>query len=129
MRNTIYRIIAVMLLVLIAVPAHAANVLHIWQCTVDEGKTMAEVDAVSLAWLKAAKGMKGGEGFDVYIDTPIAAQAGEGRFDFVLIAPSFQSWGDFNEGYDGSAAQAADEAFGDVASCQGSSVWYSRKME
>jgi hypothetical protein len=129
MRNTIYRIIAVMFLVLIAVPALAGNVVHFWECTVDEGKTMAEVDAVSLAWLKAAKGMKGGSEFDVYIDTPIAAQAGEGRFDFVLIAPSFQSWGDFNEGYPGSAAEAADEAFGDVASCQGSSVWYSRKME
>ena len=128
MRNTIFRTIAVLLLVLIAVPAQAYNLLHIWNCTMEDGKTMDEVDAVSLAWLNAAKGMKGGEEFTVYIDTPVAANAGDGRFDFVLIAPSFQSWGVFNEGYDGSAAQAADEAFGDVASCQSSAVWLSRKM-
>jgi len=129
MRNTIYRVLAVMLLGLIAIPVQAANVLHIWQCTANEGKTLADVDVVSLAWLKAARGMKGGEKFDVYIDTPIAAQAGGNRFDFVLIAPSFDSWGVFNQGYEGSAAQKADQAFGDVAECQGSSIWESRKME
>jgi hypothetical protein len=129
MRNTIAKFLAVLLLVLVAFPAQAANLLHIWKCTMDEGRTMEEVDAASLAWLKAARGMPGGEEFDVYIDTPIAAPAGEGRFDFVLIAPSFKAWGDFNEGYEGSAAQKADDAWGEVASCQGSAVWLSRKME
>lgn len=129
MQIAIFRILAVMFLSLTAFPTHADNLLHIWNCTANDGKTMADVNAVSLAWLKAARGMKGGEAFDVYIDVPIAAQAGGGRFDFVLIAPSFESWGAFNQIYDGSPAQKADDAFGEVAECQSSSMWLSRKME
>ena len=129
MRNTTFRLLSVLLLLFITAPTYAGSVLHIWKCSIIEGKTMAEVDAVSKAWLKAAQSMKGGDGLEVYIDIPIAAEASGDRFDFVMMAPSFDAWGVFNEGYIGSPAQKADEDFGDVARCSGSSLWYSNKME
>ena len=107
----------------------ASNVLQIWTCATHEGKTWADIEAVSAAWLKAARSMKGGDQLDVYLDVPIAASEGGGSFDFVLIAPSFATWGVFTDGYEGSPAQKADEDFAKVSSCSGSSIWLSTKVE
>jgi len=107
----------------------ASNVLQIWKCTTNEDSTGAEVEAVSAAWLKAARGMKGGDQLEVYLEEPIAASEIGGDFYFVLVAPSFEAWGVFNDGYEGSPAQKADEEFFKVASCSSSTLSLSTKVE
>jgi hypothetical protein len=107
----------------------ASNVLQIWKCTTNEGSTGAEVEAVSAAWLKAVQGMKGGDQLEVYLEEPIAASEIGGNFYFVLVAPSFEVWGVFNDGYEGSPAQKADEEFSKVASCSSSTISLSTKVE
>ena len=129
MKNTILKFMFISILMAIAIPAHAASVLHIWSCELEQGKTPADAEAVSSAWLKAAKGMKGGDQLKVYLDYPIAANSGGGSFKFVLIAPSFEEWGVFNGGYEGSAAAKADEDFFSVAKCSRSSIWESNEIE
>jgi len=125
-RISVYFLAAI--LMAMVMPAQAA-VLHIWACTVNDGQSGEDVEAVSAAWLKAAKSMDGGAELQVILTTPFAAEGEVGTFNFVLIAPSHAAYGVFNDGYDGSAAQKADEDFGKVAACSGSAIWESNPIE
>jgi len=106
-----------------------ADVVQVWRCQLNDSKTTADLDAVSKAWLAAVKGMEGNEGLEAYHNFPIAADAGDGQFLFVTIDSDFSTWGAQVDAYPGSAADEADEAWGEVASCSGSSLWVSQKIE
>lgn len=106
-----------------------AGVVQVWECTLKEGKTADDVMKASSAWLAGAKSMNGGEKLEVYHEFPIAAAAGDGRFNFVMIAPDSENWGVFMGGYQGSAASKADEEWSEIADCSGSSLWDSVKVE
>jgi hypothetical protein len=116
------------ILMAMVMPAQAA-VLHIWACTAHDGKSAEDVQAVSAAWLKAAKSMDGGADLQVILTTPFAAEGDTGTFNFVVIAPSHGAYGTFNDGYEGSAAQKADAGFAGVAACSGSTIWESNPVE
>ena len=114
---------------LFAVPASADSVLQIWECNLNDGKTGADLVAVSSAWLKAAKTMEGGEDMKVTVEFPIAANAGDGDFFFVMAVDDTKTWGIFNNDYADSPAGIADEAWGEVATCSSSSLWASVDIE
>lgn len=109
--------------------AYADSIIQIWNCTMHDGKTPPEVVNVSAEWLKAAKTMEGGKDLEVFIEFPLAAQAGDGDFTFVLVVPDTKTWGLFNYDYDGSVAAAADEDWAEVASCSSSALWESIEIE
>ena len=73
--------------------------------------------------------MAGGEEVEAFYEYPVAANTGGGGFNFVVITPDFEAWGKQTEAYPGSAAEKADEAWGEVAECKGSSLWASEKVE
>ena len=124
------KVLIAILLMGITTTVQASNVLQIWRCTANEDATTEQIQAASVAWLKAARSMEGGEQIDAWVDVPIAgSSAGENSFDFVQSAPSFAAWGTWNDAYDGSPAQEADEKWGKLASCSGSSLWLSTKIE
>lgn len=125
MTRRICAILATVLMLCGTAPAFADSVLHIWSCQLSDGKTTADAMKVSSDWLKAATAMPGGKGLKVSLEFPLAADAGDGSFNFVLVAPDAKTWGLFMNDYDGSAAQEADEAFSDVAICSGSQMWNS----
>ncbi len=114
---------------LLTAPAYSDSVVQLWNCKINDDKTTADLVAVSEAWLKAAKSMKGGEELEVYLDFPIAAQAGDGDFTFVMVIGDTKLWGVFNDGYPDSPAGEADEAWAEVATCSGSSIWASVPIE
>jgi len=116
-------------MLLLALPAYADSVVQVWNCELDEGKTFKELEAVSQAWLKAARGMKGGEELEVYLNYAVGAGEDAEGILFILIAPSFESWGAFEDRYEDSPAAEADTAFSDVASCSTPSLWGSTKIE
>lgn len=94
------------------------------------GKSLDDARAVSLTWLEAARTMKGGEQLQVFVNYPIVVSSSGSRFDFVVRSPSLAAWGTFYDGYDpGSAVGKADEAFAKVATCSGSTMWESIKVE
>jgi hypothetical protein len=129
MKNRILGTYAAMLMFSIAAPASADNIVHLWNCKLNDGKNGADVVAASSAWLKAAKSMKGGKNLEAFVDFPVAANTGDGGFNFVLIAPDIKTWGVFNNDYSDSPAAKADEAWAEVASCSGSSLWQSVEIE
>ena len=114
---------------LFTVPAYADSIVQLWSCKLVDDKTPADLVAVSEAWLKAAKSMKGGEELEAYLEFPIAAQAGDGDFTFVMVIGDTKLWGVFNDGYLDSPAGEADEAWAEVATCSGSSIWASVPIE
>ena len=96
--------------ILFAAPANAENIVQLWSCKLNDGKTSADLVAVSSAWLKAAKSMEGGEDAKAYLEFPMVANAGDGDFTFVLVVPDTAAWGE-------------------VASCSSSSLWESAEIE
>ena len=112
-----------------AATANADSIVQIWHCKLNDGMTSAELAEVSSAWLKAAKSMEGGEALEAYLEYPIAADAEDGEFVFIMAVADTKTWGIFNNDYPGSPAAEADEAWGEVATCSGSSIWASVKIE
>jgi hypothetical protein len=127
MKNMTKTVLAILLLGSFSVVN--ADAVQVWECTLHDGKSRADLMKVSSDWLAAVKGMKGGAEMRVYHEFPLAANPGSGGFNFVMIAPDPESWGAFQGGYDGSAAAKADEAWDQVADCEGSSLWDSVKVD
>lgn len=125
MKKIFLRLLSISILGAFVVPVYADSVLQVWSCKVLEGKTGAELEAVSAAWFKAAKGMKGGEHLEVHVLFPIVSDTTGGRVLFVVTVPSFEEWGVFTGGYEGSPAAKADEDWNKVASCSGNALWES----
>jgi hypothetical protein len=74
--------------------------------------------------------MSGGDQLELYINLPIVAEESANQFDFVLLAPSLQAWGTFYDGYsETSPVGKADVDFAGVATCSGSTLWESIKIE
>jgi hypothetical protein len=106
-----------------------ADVVQVWDCKMQEGKTGADLDAASSVWLAAAKKLPGNSKLEAWHNFPIAANTGDGGFSFVTITPDFKAWGKATEAYGGSSAAKADQAWEEVASCSGSSLWASEQVK
>ena len=123
----------VFLLLIIAAPAYSApglQAIQIFNCTFNDDATADQVMEVASAWLKAAKGMNGGESMDAYIRFPVAEGTdGEGDFRFVITTPSFAEWGAFTDAYEGSEASKVDEKFNNLADCDDSTIWEGLKIQ
>jgi hypothetical protein len=120
----------VSILAAFASPAFANEFGHAWSCELQTGKTIADARAVSTTWLAAARSMKGGDQLKVYMQVPIVMEGSANRFEFVLLAPSLEAWGTFYDGYhEDSPVGKADVDFAEVATCSGSTLWESMKIE
>jgi hypothetical protein len=106
-----------------------ADVVHVYNCKLNEGKTFEDANAASSAWLAAIRSMEDGDKIEAKHNYPVAANAGDGSFLFVEITPDFTQWGAMADAYSGSAAEAADQAWGEVATCESSSLWNSVDIE
>jgi hypothetical protein len=130
MKKKILAGLAASVVLLFGTSAVADSVLHIWECDLNEGMTNADAVTASAAWLAAAKKVPSGEELEVYVDFPIAAAAGDGRFNFVMAVADEATWGAW---YGAEAADSgmadANAAWSEVASCSSSSMWYSVEIE
>lgn len=121
------RTILISLLMIIAVPAVSSadmQAVQIFNCEFNDDATAEQVLKMASVWLKAAKGMPGGENLDAFIRFPIAEGANnEGDFRFVIATPTFAEWGAFTDAYEGSAAAKVDEEFENLADCGDSTMW------
>ena len=125
MSKKVKEFMMIVALLAFAAPAYSGSAMQIFLCTQDDETTDEQVDEIAAAWLKAAKGMKGGENLQGYLRFPIAADIGQHDFVFVLIAPSFAEWGAFTDAYEGSPAEDVDDKFDEVADCTKSTMWES----
>lgn len=129
MKKTIIASLAAVLMFLITAPTYAESIVQLWSCKLNDNKTQADLTAASSVWLKAARKNEGSEGLEGYLEFPIAANAGDGDFTFVLVIADSISWGAFNNDYANSPAGVAEEAWGEVATCSDSSMWASVEIE
>lgn len=129
MKKGILASLVASMMLLFTTAVFADAVLHIWSCKLNDDKTQADAIAVSSVWLKAARSMPGGVDLKVSLSFPLAAHAGGGDFNFVLVAADTKSWGVFFNDYDDSAAAEADAAWDEVATCNRSGLWQSVSVE
>jgi hypothetical protein len=131
MMKTINRVAVISALMMFAAPSYSANVAQVWQCEMDEGTTEETVEEMAGKWLKAAKGMKGGENLEAYVYFPVAVNdTGDVDFRFVVIAPTFEEWGKFWDVYDDdSPAALVDSGTHKLFACPNSALWQSVKVE
>ncbi len=128
MKNKFCNVLASIFLFASVSSAYADSIVQLWTCELHEGKTRAELMEVSVAWMDAVRSMKGSEGFEAYLEYPLAAD-NLNVFTFVMIADSGTNWGTFEDAYEDSPAAEVDEAWGEVADCSSSSLWNSVKIE
>ena len=129
MNKKLIRVLTVALTLAFAGSVYADSVVQVWECNLKDGKTRDDLTAVTTAWTKAARSMKGGSEIQVFLETPLAAGGGAGAFNFVMAIPDAATWGTFNDGYAGSAADEADGAWDMVASWTKSSLYSSAEIE
>jgi hypothetical protein len=111
-------------------PAYSGDAVQMWKCELDDDASEAQVKAMAQKWLEAAKKMEGGAEFQAFVLFPVAVNmAGDTDLMFVVVAPSFEEWGKFWDGYAGSPANAIDEENSALVVCPDSAVWESFKME
>jgi hypothetical protein len=129
MSKKVKEFMMIVALLAFAAPAYSGSAMQIFLCTQDDETTDEQVDEIAAAWLKAAKGMKGGENLQGYLRFPISADIGEYDFAFVLVAPSFAEWGAFTDAYEGSPAEEVDDKFEEIADCEKSTLWESFEVK
>jgi hypothetical protein len=92
--------------------------------------TEEQVVEAAEKWLAAAKTMKGGKNLEAYVYFPVAVNNnGESDLIFVVVAPSFTEWGEFWDGYKGSAAAKLDKEHQDFIVPTDSGLWESIKAK
>jgi hypothetical protein len=124
------QLMIVAILMMAAAPAYSADAaMQYYKCQQNEEAADEQLEEVASAWLKAAKGMRGGENLKAYLNFPVVAQMGDYDFFFVIVAPSLAEWGEFMAGYSGSPAEAVDEDFGNLADCPDSVLFEGVKVE
>lgn len=121
--KTITRLALVPVLALAAAPSYSAEAWQVFSCEMLEEASEKDMVAAASKWLKAARGMKGGEGLELSLHFPVAAQMGESDFKIIVKAPSFEAWGTFWDGYEGSPAHQVDTESASFTECPDSSLW------
>ena len=109
-------------------PAVADGLTHVWECELEDDATIEQLEDISRRWVEAARTIEGAEEISVYLEYPYAGDD-IGDFLFVMSAPSATAWGQFMDGYEGSAAEAVDEGWGDIASCDEAMIFRSVAMQ
>ena len=127
------RSILIALLLIIAAPAYSdtgTKAVQIFNCDFNEGAIEEDVLKMASTWLKAAKGMPGGENMEAAMRFPVAEGSDSvGNFVFYISTPTFAEWGAFTDAYEGSAASTVDDEFDDLVDCGDSTVWEMRKIK
>lgn len=129
MKNALTYLIAGLALFALSGAVQADVTLQVWECELHDDATRAELVELSEAWTAAARSIEGAEETEVYLNYPIAGDVDAREFLFVMVMPSATAWGMFEDGYPGSEAAIVDEKWGEVASCDESSLWSSVAMQ
>ena len=87
-------------------PAQANDFEQVWYCTLNPGRTLDDARSASADWLQAARTLPGGAELDLSLRWPIVVADSAEDFEFVIRAPSLETWGAFYDGYDPSSARS-----------------------
>ena len=108
---------AISMLMFFTGPAWSNAAVHMYHCEQEDDASDEALEAIATEWLATAKKMKGGKDLQIFLYFPIAVQADEHDFVFMLIAPDFEQMGKFLDAYEGSPLEDVDDQFDDLAAC------------
>ncbi len=108
--------------------ASADGMTQVWECELEDDATVEQLESVSRKWADAARKIDGSSELEVYLEFPMAGEE-LAEFMFVMALPSATAWGQFVDGYEGSDAEAVDEEWSEIASCDESGLFLSVSMQ
>ncbi len=99
------------------------HIEEVWDCTVLEGSTMTQVNAINANWVKYVnKNVKGG-GINSRSVTPLVGDMG--TFIFVDSFPNLSSWADAKEAMKSSEGQKIEAELEGVSKCTSNRLYTS----
>jgi hypothetical protein len=99
------------------------HVEEVWDCTLREGKTMKQVNAINAKWIKFVnKQVKGGE-ISSRTVTPLVGDLSS--FVFVDAFPDLQSWTDTKAAMASEQGQKLEAEFDEVSECSSNRLYNS----
>jgi len=125
----VMRLMLVPILMILTAPAYSDPVSMFLKCEQDDEASRLDLETVASKMLKAAKGMKGGEKMEIYINYPVVAHMGDTDFALILVFPSVTEWGVFMDGFEGSAMQKLNTEWDELAACPNSALMKTKKIK
>ena len=92
-----------------------SRVVELWQCTLQEGKTMEEVAAANAKWLAFVN--KAVEGGDIHSYALESIVGDSTSFKFADTFPSRTAWAAAKDAIDSPAGEAVEEGFKGLFDC------------
>jgi len=127
-RSLLWMPVAVMMIAVSS--AFAGEATQMWRCELDDDATEEQVIEAAQKWLAAARKVKGGENLEAYVYFPVAVNAiGEHDLIFVVVAPTFEEWGEFWDGYSDSPAAKLDVENRNIVVPTDSALWESMTVK
>jgi hypothetical protein len=105
------------------VASAGTHVEEVWDCTLNEGKTMEQVNAVNAKWVEFINKQVKGKGITSRSVTPLVGDLSS--FVFVDAFPNLQSWTDAKAAMDSKKGREMDEEFAAVSECTSNALYNS----
>ena len=128
MSSSTTRAVIAVLLLAFATPAFSAA-SYFMKCEQDDDFSNKDLATFFSKWKAAAMTIDGVSRIEVALHFPVAAQMGEIDFTINIVTPSLTEWATLMEGYEGSAAQALNPEWDEMASCPDSALFTSIRVE
>ena len=96
-----------------------SNVVNLWECNVNDSKTIADVQAANSKWVKYVNANVEGGNIQSYIMTPIVGITE--TFKYADSYPSLTSWATVNE-IDNEEMKAIEQGLNEAATCSSNTL-------
>ena len=119
MRKLILAIVFLLAPALCLAEAGDTQVIEVWNCTIKEGKTVADVEAHNAKWLAFVR--QASPDVNSYGMESIVGESGS--FMFADIYPDLAAWGAVKKALDSEAAGDIEAGFGELLDCTSNSLY------
>lgn len=100
---------------------------EVWTCTIKDGKTMEEFQAVNLKWVRFMNEKVDGGDIHSYIATPVVGT--QNQFISIDSFPSMASWTAHKAAVETTEGKALTAAFIEVSNCSSNSLMSVAEVE
>lgn len=121
MKNLLLAIVFLLAPALCLAEAGDTRVIEVWNCSIKDGKTAAEVAAHNAKWLAFVR--QTSAEVDSYGMERIVGT--DGSFMFADIYPDLAAWGAVKNALDSDAGRALEQVFGELLDCESNRLYKS----
>ena len=103
------------------------RVTEVWQCKLNDGKTLEDVHAANGAWVKFVNATVAGGDIHSYVSTSVVGNTTQ--FLYVDSFPNMRAWIDTKAANETAEGQRIQAALNEAASCSSNSLHLSTETE